>query len=61
MDPIIFLPLLGSIIGAIIGARLHKKLNNKKVINRNEKDGSDASGSLFVPASVVDLIETDYH
>lgn len=30
MDPIIFLPLLGSIIGAIIGARLHKKLNNKK-------------------------------
>lgn len=30
MDPIIFLPLLGSIIGAIIGARLHKKLNIKK-------------------------------
>lgn len=25
------------------------------------EDGSDASGSLFVPASVVDLIETDYH
>lgn len=31
MDPIIFLPLLGSIIGAIIGAHLHKKFNNKKV------------------------------
>ena len=27
---------------------------------RNE-DGSDATGSLFVPASVTDLIETDYH
>jgi len=27
---------------------------------KNE-DGSDATGSIFVPASVVDLIETDYH
>lgn len=25
------------------------------------EDGSDATGSIFVPASVVDLIETDYH
>lgn len=24
-------------------------------------DGSDATGSIFVPASVMDLIETDYH
>ncbi|HRF86648.1 MAG TPA: GLPGLI family protein [Alloprevotella sp.] len=27
---------------------------------RNE-DGSDATGSIFAPVSVVDLIETDYH
>lgn len=25
------------------------------------EDGSDATGSIFAPASVVDLIETDYH
>lgn len=25
------------------------------------EDGTDATGSIFVPASVVDLIETDYH
>lgn len=41
-----------------IATRAGSGMSVSKVQN---EDGSDASGSLFVPASVVDLIESDYH
>lgn len=37
MNPLIFIPLLGTIIGTIIGARIHKNYKRREGNSKNEE------------------------
>lgn len=41
--------------------KINAQFGSEDVTVVKNEDGSEVSGSIFVPASVVDLIETDYH
>ena len=41
--------------------KINAQFGSEDVTVVKNEDGSEVTGSIFVPASVVDLIETDYH